>query len=129
MYEWTKALAHRLVLQANTTHDGLKTAAIIRTYIYGLRDSQPLSLLFDIFDDPARPVFQVGRGDNMVSFVEAGNCADSHVFAAKALLSGVQGVEGQVFNVSDGDDIPVWWHARLVCAANRRLNLDPQSQS
>ncbi|KUI62348.1 Sterol-4-alpha-carboxylate 3-dehydrogenase, decarboxylating [Cytospora mali] len=127
-YDWTKALAHRLVLQANTD-DGLKTAVIIPSYIYGLRDSQALSLMFDMFEDPGRPVFQVGKGDNMASFVEVGNCADAHILAAKALLSGVEGVPGQAFNVSDGEDIPLWWHTRLVCAAVREIDLNSASES
>ncbi|ROV88136.1 hypothetical protein VMCG_10439 [Cytospora schulzeri] len=129
-YEWTKALAHRLVLQANTK-EGLKTAVIIPAHIYGLRDSQALSLMFDMFEDPRKPVFQVGNGQNMASFVEAGNCAEAHVLAAQALLSGVKGVPGQAFNVSDGEDIPLWWHTRLVCATIRGLGLgkDPISHS
>ncbi|KAK7743282.1 hypothetical protein SLS53_004367 [Cytospora paraplurivora] len=112
-YEWSKALAHRLVLQTNSNNGGLKTAVIIPGHIYGLRDSQALSLMFDVFGDPAKPVFQVGKGDNLSSFVEAGNCANAHILAAKALLSGVEGVAGEAFNVTDGEDIPVWWHTRL----------------
>lgn len=129
-YEWTKAMAHRLVLQASTDV-GLRTSVIIPAHIYGLRDSQALSLMFDMFDDPGKPVFQVGEGHNVASFVEAGNCADAHVLAAEALVSGVEGVSGQAFNVSDGDDIPLWWHTRLVCGAIRELGRgrDPASGS
>lgn len=45
-YNRTKAVAHRLVLAANDPA-GLRTAVIVPAHIWGVRDSQALSLLFD----------------------------------------------------------------------------------
>lgn len=45
-YDRTKAVAHRLVLAANDPA-GLRTAVIVPAHIWGLRDSQGLSLFFD----------------------------------------------------------------------------------
>lgn len=120
-YAWTKGVAHNLVLDSNESwrKGGLKTCVIVPANIYGVRDGQALSLMFELFQDMRSPVFQVGTGDNMASFVEAGNCADLHILAAKALIEGRQGVGGEAFNATDGDDVPLWWHAGITCAAIR----------
>lgn len=137
-YDRTKALAHRLVLAANTTTDttntreenkgqgsaSLKTAVIIPSHMWGLRDSQGLSLFFDTFADPTTPLWQVGRGDHMMSSVEVGNCAEAHILAAKALLSPPSAlpggkVDGEAFNVTDGEDVSFWGHFKDVCTLIR----------
>lgn len=120
-YAWTKGVAHNLVLDSNESwrKGGLKTCVIVPANIYGVRDGQALSLMFELFQDQRSPVFQVGRGENMASFVEAGNCADLHILAAKALIEGRQGVGGEAFNAADGEDVPLWWHAGITCAAIR----------
>lgn len=120
-YAWTKGTAHQLVLDSNESwrKGGLKTAVIVPANIYGVRDGQALSLMFDLFQDLSRPIFQVGRGGNMASFVEVGNCASAHVLAAKAMIEGRPGVAGEAFNASDGDDVPLWWHTSVTCAAIR----------
>lgn len=136
-YDRTKAVAHRLVLAANTDGDvpapastaqgSLKTAIIVPSHMWGVRDSQGLSLFFDTFADPKKPLWQVGRGDNMMSSVEVGNCAMAHILAAKALLSpssfSTQGkVDGEAFNVTDGEDVSFWGHFREVCTLIRHPN-------
>lgn len=120
-YAWTKGTAHNMVLDANESWrtGGLKTCVVVPANIYGVRDGQALSLMFDLFLDLRRPVFRVGRGDNLASFVEAGNCADLHVLAAMALLEGRPGVGGEAFNAADGEDVLLWWHTGVTCAAIR----------
>lgn len=120
-YSWTKGAAHNLVLDSNESwrKGGLKTCVVVPANIYGVRDRQALSLMFDLFLDLRRPVFRVGRGDNLASFVEAGNCADLHILAAKALIEGRPGVAGEAFNATDGDPVPLWWHTGVTCAAIR----------
>ncbi|KAI3391410.1 hypothetical protein diail_7388 [Diaporthe ilicicola] len=120
-YAWTKGAAHTLVLDANESwrRGGLKTAVIVPANIYGVRDGQALSLMFDLFQDLRRPIFQVGSGANVSSFVEVGNCASLHVLAAKAMVEGRPGVAGEAFNASDGEDVPLWWHTGVACAAIR----------
>lgn len=120
-YAWTKGVAHNLVLDANESwrRGGLKTAVVVPANIYGARDGQALSLMFDLFQDLRRPIFQVGKGDNVASFVEAGNCALAHILAAKAMVEGRPGVAGEAFNASDGEDVPLWWHTGVACSAIR----------
>ncbi|KAI7782597.1 hypothetical protein LA080_013085 [Diaporthe eres] len=121
-YAWTKGTAHNMVLDANESwrEGGLKTCVVVPANIYGVRDGQALSLMFDLFQDARRPLFRVGRGENVASFVEAGNCADLHVLAAMALLEGRQGVGGEAFNAADGEDVLLWWHTGVTCAAIRK---------
>lgn len=135
-YDRTKAVAHRLVLAANTdggvpaasssAQGSLKTAIIVPSHMWGVRDSQGLSLFFDTFADPKKPLWQVGRGDNMMSSVEVGNCAMAHILAAKALLSPsslTRGkVDGEAFNITDGEDVSFWGHFREVCTLIRHPN-------
>lgn len=137
-YDRTKAVAHRLVLAANTTREeeeqqqgsgSLKTAVIVPSHMWGLRDSQGLSLFFDTFADPKKPLWQVGRGDQMMSSIEVGNCAKAHILAAKALLSPPSSlpggkVDGEAFNVTDGEDVSFWGHFKDVCTLIRHPNAD-----
>lgn len=46
-YDRTKTVAHRLVLAANDPAGGLKTVVVVPAHMWGLRDSQGLSLFFD----------------------------------------------------------------------------------
>lgn len=46
-YDRTKTVAHRLVLAANDPAGGLRTVIIVPAHMWGLRDSQALSLFFD----------------------------------------------------------------------------------
>lgn len=138
-YDRTKAIAHRLVLAANHPDDEisggggdggsgrgvLKTAVIIPSHMWGVRDSQGLRVYFDTFADPANPLFQVGPGTNMVSCVEAGNCSMAHILAAKALIDPSRStsearVDGEAFSVTDGEDVNFWNHIRSICLLIRR---------
>lgn len=125
-YDRTKTIAHKLVLAANCP-PALKTAVIVPSHIWGLRDRQGLSLFFDTFADPRRPLWQVGPGRNVNSCVEAGNCAAAHILAAKALVDHHQDarvrsgrrVDGEAFNVTDGEDVNFWDDIRVTCAMIR----------
>lgn len=129
-YDRTKAIAHRLVLAANTPADtnqqgSLKTAVIVSAHLWGIRCSQGLSVLFDTFSDPKKPLWQVGPGENQISAVEVGNCARAHILAAKALLSPEDPltggkVDGEAFNVTDGQDVNFWANTRDVCELIRK---------
>jgi sterol-4alpha-carboxylate 3-dehydrogenase (decarboxylating) len=120
-YRWTKGVAHNMVLDNNESWrgGGLATCAIVPANIYGLRDSQALPLMFDAFGGTGKPIFKIGKGENMASFVEVSNCADMHVLAAKCLVEGRKDVGGQAFNATDGNDVPLWWHMGATCAAIR----------
>lgn len=99
--------------------------------MWGLRNSQALGLFFDTFADPRAPLWQFGPGTNMISTVEAGNCARAHILAAQALLkpdpdpgSGPgtgpdSRVDGEAFNVTDGLDVNFWADTRATSALIR----------
>lgn len=120
-YDRTKAIGERLVRAANCGR--LKTATVIPSHMYGVRDSQGLKTIMDMFDsDRGAPLFQVGRGENMCEVVSADNVATAHVLAAKALLdpSRARGkVDGEGFNVSDGHPVLFWHHVRQMWIAAR----------
>lgn len=121
-YDRTKTVAHKLVLAANSP-PALKTAIIVPSHIWGVRDRQGLSLFFDTFADPRKPLWQVGDGRNLNSCVEAGNCALAHILAAKALVDESRAikarVDGEAFNVTDGEDVNFWEDIRVTCAMIR----------
>lgn len=142
-YDRTKTLAHKLVLAANNPrpedhhHNHSKnrslnhhrsfllTSAIVPAHIWGVRDRQGLSLFFDSFADPSKPLWRIGSGANVNSVVEAGNCAAAHVLAAKALMGGGMApglggcAAGQAFNVTDGADVNFWDDVMLTTAMIR----------
>ncbi|POS74696.1 C-3 sterol dehydrogenase/C-4 decarboxylase family protein [Diaporthe helianthi] len=121
---WTKGVAHNMVLDENESwrKGGLKTIVVVPGIIYGIGDSQALPLIFDAFQSRKRPFMIVGRGDNKASFVEGTNCAKFHIVAARMLVAGGKHIAGQAFNATDGgDDVPIWWHVGITCAAIRGL--------
>lgn len=124
-YDRTKTVAHRLVLASNSPPH-LCTAVIVPAHMWGVRDSQALSLYFDTFEDPRKPLWQVGPGTNVLSCVEAGNCAAAHVLAAKCLVDpariseGGGPVDGEAFIVTDGQDVNMWDDVWSTCALIRR---------
>lgn len=123
-YDRTKTVAHRLVLASNSP-PRLSTAVIVPAHMWGVRDSQALSLFFDTFADPRKPLWQVGPGTNVLSCVEAGNCATAHILAAKCLVDparipdGGGRVDGEAFIVTDGQDVNMWDDIWSTCALIR----------
>lgn len=119
---WTKGVAHNMVLDENESwrQGGLKTVVIVPGIVYGVGDSKAIRLIFDAFQNPAMRFFRIGNGRNRASFVEAVNCANFHIMAAKALVVGGKDLAGKALNATDGgDDVPTWWHIGITCAAIR----------
>jgi nucleoside-diphosphate-sugar epimerase len=103
-YPATKAIAERLVLQANDT-DGLLTVSVRPHLIFGSGDPH----LFPRIIDRARrgQLIQVGDGTNKVDVVYVENAADAHLLAADRLGAGSP-VNGQAYFISQGRPVALW---------------------
>ena len=103
-YPATKAIAERLVLQANGT-DGLLTVSVRPHLIFGSGDPH----LFPRIIDRARrgQLIQVGDGTNKVDVVYVENAADAHLLAADGLGDGSP-VNGQAYFISQGRPVALW---------------------
>ncbi|PNY26298.1 Uncharacterized protein TCAP_03764 [Tolypocladium capitatum] len=118
-YNRTKSIADCLVRSANGPR--LRTVSLRLGHAYGERQSQGLSEVLDMCSGN-RMLIQIGRGDNLVEVVSAGNAATAHILAAKALLDpdrAVGDVDGEAFNISDGAAVPFWHHVRVIWTVAR----------
>ena len=117
VYYQSKAAAEKLVLEANS--EKLRTVSLRLCLIYGERDNQFVPGLLRAFYDKQMRV-QLGNNQNKIDTVYAGTTASAHILAAKALLdpSHASGkVDGEAFNITDGNPIPFWDLSRLVWRA------------
>ena len=125
-YARTKAQADKMVLQANNPPQkkddpGLLTACIRLPIVYGKRDllSIPGSLTAL---EKGQIGFQLGDGSNMWDFSSADNAATAHVLLAQALLARLDNpaapkVDGEAFNITDGERHPFWDFPRKIWSA------------
>lgn len=113
-YNRTKAIAQRLVLEANGPH--LRTVSLLPGHMYGERQSQGMSEALEACSGNRR-LFRIGNGTNLCEVTSADNTATAHILAAKALLDSsraVGKVDGESFNVSDASPVPFWYHIGLI---------------
>lgn len=118
-YNRTKAIADRVIRQANSPK--LRTVALRLGHAYGERCSQGLHEVLDLCSGNQKLV-QVGAGENLFEVVSADNVAIAHILAAKALLEPSRAagrVDGEAFNISDGEPRPFWHHMRMIWTAAR----------
>ncbi len=103
-YPATKAMAERLVLQANGA-DGLLTVSLRPHLIFGPGDPH----LFPRIIERGRrgELIQVGDGTNKVDVVYVENAADAHLLAADHLEEGSP-VNGQAYFISQGTPVVLW---------------------
>lgn len=120
-YVKTKARADKMVLAANRPLEkdgkGVRTASIRLPIIYGERD--PLAVLGALAAlERGETNVQIGDGSNLWDFVSVGNAANAHVLLAKSLLrfSGDE-VDGEAFNITDGEPRFFWDFARTIWKA------------
>ncbi|KAH8658224.1 hypothetical protein BX600DRAFT_468810 [Xylariales sp. PMI_506] len=118
-YNRTKTIADRAVLAAN---DGvrIRTAVLRPGHMYGERHTQGLYQVLDSIKGNT-PLVQVGNGDNLMEAASGENVALAHILAAKALLNPQRSagslsgrVDGEAFNISDGNPVPFWHHIRVI---------------
>ncbi|MCJ1427687.1 hypothetical protein MMC29_005592, partial [Sticta canariensis] len=129
-YAKTKAIADTLVLEANDpgkeTENGLRTACIRLTAMYGERDTQITPNLLGLLRRGENR-FQLGDNSNLFDWVHVENAAMAHILAAKALVAESMGpkkdvdralnVSGEAFFITDDAPLPFWDLPRKMWAA------------
>lgn len=113
----TKALADRMVLQANCQE--LRTLCLRPPVIYGERDGHVIPDVLNMFNKQLS-IFQLSDNSNYFDAIYVGNAARAHVLAAKALLKphppGLK-VDGEAFFITDDAPIPFWDFQQRIWAA------------
>jgi nucleoside-diphosphate-sugar epimerase len=113
-YPHTKALAEKLVLEANAA-DGLLTCALRPHLIWGPGDQHLIPRLLT----RARKgqLRQVGDGQNLIDAVYIENAAQAHLLAADALVPGAAAC-GKAYFITNGQPVNCWeWINQLLALA------------
>ena len=118
-YFRAKALADSLVRKANKSIDnlgkGLLTTTLRLPLVYGERDVQTIPGMLKTAEEGQTKV-QLGNNSGCVEPTYVGNVAIAHLLAAEKLLESgsAAGVEGEAFNITDGNPQPFWTFARMI---------------
>ncbi len=113
-YGLSKAAAEKLVREANC--EDLRTVTIRLCLAYGERDNSFVPSLIGV-----RTNVQLGDNTNLIDTVSVGNAAKAHLLAAAALLNpnrAASRVDGEAFNITDGNPVPFWDLSRLIWLAS-----------
>ncbi len=102
-YPQTKAMAERLVLQANGPE--LTTVALRPHLIWGPGDPHLAPRL--IARARAGRLWRIGRKTNLIDTVYVDNAADAHLLAADRLAPGSP-VAGKAYFITQGEPLPLW---------------------
>jgi 2-alkyl-3-oxoalkanoate reductase len=114
-YPRTKALAEKMVLQANGTN--LSTVAIRPHLIWGPGDPHLVPRLLE--KAQKNKLVQVGDGNNKVDILYIDNAVLAHLQAYEALESDAN-VAGRAYFVSDGEPVVLWdWINELLSGMGR----------
>ncbi|KAH8746676.1 hypothetical protein BGZ57DRAFT_946075 [Hyaloscypha finlandica] len=118
-YPLSKALAEQAVLSANRKH-GMATVSLRPASCFGEANEEIIEKLIGVARS-GRGNIQIGDRTNLYDFVYAGNVADAHLLAAKALLRDVnqppaeeQRVGGEVFHLTNDEPWLFWYSTREV---------------
>ena len=120
-YPQTKALAERLVLQANDSR--LATVALRPHLIWGPGDNHLVPRI--LARARAGMLRRIGRRDNRVDCIYIDNAADAHVLAADRLAPGAA-IVGKAYFISQGEPWPLW---DLVNAILKAADLPPVTRT
>ncbi len=120
-YPQTKAIAERLVLQANNSN--LATVALRPHLIWGPGDNHLVPRI--LARARAGMLRRVGRRDNRVDCVYIDNAADAHLLAADRLTPGAA-IAGNAYFISQGEPWPLW---DLVNAILKAADLPPVTRT
>lgn len=129
VYSHTKALADRLVLDANLKNGNMMTVSLRPSGIFGEGDIVVKSMV--TIAQEGKYKFQIGDGKNLFDWTYVGNVVDAHLLAGEALLqesnlrsdtpyiviSDEKRVNGEAFIVTNDEPIPFWDFARGIGAA------------
>jgi 2-alkyl-3-oxoalkanoate reductase len=114
-YPHTKALAEKMVLQANGKL--LSTVAIRPHLIWGPGDPHFVPRLLE--KAQKNKLVQVGDGKNKVDIIYIDNAVSAHLLACKG-LEGDTNISGKAYFVSDGDPVVLWdWINQLLRQMNK----------
>ncbi len=114
-YPRTKALAEKMVLQANDTN--LATVAIRPHLIWGPGDPHLVPRLLE--KAQKNKLVQVGDGKNKVDIIYIDNAVSAHLLACDA-LDGEANISGKAYFVSDGEPVVLWdWINQLLSRMGR----------
>jgi nucleoside-diphosphate-sugar epimerase len=109
-YPRTKALAEKMVLQANNAN--LSTVAIRPHLIWGPGDPHLVPRLLE--KARKNKLVQVGDGNNKVDILYIDNAVSAHLLACEA-LEGNANISGKAYFVSDGEPMVLWdWINQLL---------------
>lgn len=126
-YERTKGAADALVRARSTGdtakialkgidfHGSLSTAVIRVPALYGRRDLRTSGQMMKRANTRATCI-QLGDNAAKHEWLYLDNAARAHVLAAKALLAGQEGVDGEAFFVTDGAPVNFWDFSRKLWA-------------
>ncbi|KAI9367180.1 NAD(P)-binding protein [Aspergillus egyptiacus] len=127
-YCLAKAAAEEAVQAANrTTTGGFLTCSLRPCLVFGERDTNALGRMVAVARQ-GRSRFQIGDGQNAYDFVYAGNLATAHLLVARALVAAygrpaavvsdpdARRVEGEVFNITNGEPWLFWDFQREIAA-------------
>jgi sterol-4alpha-carboxylate 3-dehydrogenase (decarboxylating) len=133
-YAKSKADAEDMILHANQPKSieggswvgSLVTAALRFPIVYGIRDTTTIPGCLNALAT-GHTTTTLGDGKNLWDFCSTENTAISHILLASALLDGPQEptakVDGEAFNINDGEPYPLWGFARLCW---KYAGYDPQ---
>ncbi|MCX6986095.1 MAG: NAD-dependent epimerase/dehydratase family protein [Lentisphaerae bacterium] len=109
-YPETKAIAERLVLNANSAD--FATVAIRPHLIWGPGDPHLLPRVVEMAGKGK--LIQVGDGKNLVDMTYVDNAASAHIAAAETLRNS-QKANGKAYFISDGNPVVLWdWINNLL---------------
>lgn len=114
-YPTAKAAAERLILAADRP-GAMRTTALRPALIYGERDNDLIPTQIANLRG-GRSWLQIGDNTNLFSATYAGNAADAHLLAARRLLADPDGVAGEAFFITNGQDQPFWTFTRAAWRA------------
>jgi len=113
-YPHTKALAEKMVLEANGQHH-LLTCALRPHLIWGPRDQHLIPRLLDRAQKGK--LRRVGNGKNLIDAVYVENAATGHLLAADALCP-ESPVCGKAYFITNGEPVNCWqWINEILVAA------------
>ncbi|KAL8750595.1 MAG: hypothetical protein Q9184_006370 [Pyrenodesmia sp. 2 TL-2023] len=120
-YSHTKAMAEKLVLQANRQNGDMLTVSLRPSGMFGEDDPTTVKPMVEAAAG-GKYRFQIGNGRNLFDWTYVGNVVDAHILAVQALLDTHRKkvsdsltknrVDGQAFLITNDDAIPFWDFAR-----------------
>ncbi|KAG7880928.1 hypothetical protein KL905_002205 [Ogataea polymorpha] len=122
-YNETKAIAEKLVMEANSPEEHFYTVCLRPAGIFGPGDRQLVPGLRQVLRR-GQTKFQVGDNNNLFDWSYAGNVADAHVLAAQKLLDPecAAVVGGETFFVTNDAPTYFWTLARTVWKADGHID-------